>query len=262
MDYYPRGWTSVGDGRPSDERPGEWAQQLPPWQGQRDWCPSRGSAAGLFVEEVYSRAAANRTAECGRVERVGAEGDGGKWICVDDQLLPPEDCVVYSLGSRLDFSFESDLVARFGCEVHTFDCTVGTPPPAAVPRGVAFHPWCVGGKDAVQAISSDLGHEGESRQYFTLATILGKLGHEGIALLKMDIERHELAVVAALTGEAAPAQIAFETHLHNAYGMWGRPVTEGEWDALWGKLHALGYGVFANEPNPRCLCCCEFSLRR
>ena len=50
-------------------------------------------------------------------------------------------------------------------------------------------------------------------------------------------------------------------HLHNANGMWGRPVSEEEWTALWATLHGLGYGVFSHELNRLCLCCCEFSLQ-
>ena len=174
-----------------------------------------------------------------------------------------KDCIVYSLGSRLDFSFEIDVVKRFvGCQVHTFDCTVGTPPASEIPAFVSFHPWCVGGKDEVKNISSDLGHQGELGQYYTLTTIREKLGHASINLLKMDIERHEFAIVATLNDDNAPRQIAFETHLHNAYGMWGRPVSENEWATTWETLIGLGYGVFAHEPNPFCLCCCEFSVLR
>ena len=78
----------------------------------------------------------------------------------------------------------------------------------------------------------------------------------------MDIERHEFAVVASLTLDTAPTQLAFETHLHNAYGMWGRPVSETEWSTLWSALHTLGYSVFVHEPNPIVQCCCEFSVLR
>ena len=33
------------------------------------------------------------------LERVGALGDGGKWICGINQLQEKEDCVVYSIGT-------------------------------------------------------------------------------------------------------------------------------------------------------------------
>ena len=107
-----------------------------------------------------------------------------------------------------------------------------------------------------------MGHQGETGQYYTLGTICAKLGHELVDLLKMDIERHEFAVIATLTDANAPLQIAFETHLHNAYGMWGKPVQEREWVEMWTTLSELGFRIFSHEPNFLCLCCCEFSITR
>ena len=241
--------------------------------------PAFGHSPGLDEHTLH----APRT-PCVRTERVGgAAGDGGKIVCVDalpvraDAAANAADggraCLVYSLGSRLDFSFELDVVRRFGCEVHTFDCTVGSPKVGTVPTGVAFHPWCVGDTDEMRAISSDLGFGkgGEKFQYHTLATIAHTLGHglgtahgSVVDLLKMDIERHEFAVIASFpnASQFRARQVVFETHLHNAYGMWGRPVLHVEWAGLWGRLAALGYGTFSYEPNPMCLCCCEFSIRR
>ena len=56
-----------------------------------------------------------------------------------------------------------------------------------------------------------------------LETIMSKLKHGVVDLLKMDVERHEYDVVQHLM--VFPSQIVFETHLHNAYGMFGRPVS-------------------------------------
>ena len=259
-DYYPEGWVGLGDDVPvGGASVSIWETHLPSSRTSNDWCPTKNSAGASFVQSLYTEAA-GLTTSCENSQRIGGSGDGGKLICTD--TIRSHDCIVYSLGSRLDFTFETSIVKRFGCKVHTFDCTVGTPIETEIPDGVVFHPWCVGEKDELKAISSDLGHQGESGQYYTLATILKTLGHETIDLLKMDIERHEFAVVASLTLDTAPSQLAFETHLHNAYGMWGRPVSETEWSTLWSTLHTLGYGVFAHEPNPLCLCCCEFSVLR
>eukprot|EP00939_MAST-03C_sp_MAST-3C-sp1_P002910 g2910.t1 len=257
-DHFPSNWIGFGDDL--EEKLSPWEQRLPRSQSKNDWCPSKGSNGQVFVQSLYADKATELSTTCAKIERVGGAGDGGKLLCVDD--IRRNDCIVYSLGSRLDFSFEIDIVKRFGCQVHTFDCTVGTPKASQIPAGVSFHPWCVGDQDETKAISSDLGHQGESGQYYTLTTIRNKLGHSTIDLLKMDIERHEFTVVATLKDDNAPSQIAFETHLHNAYGMWGRPVSEDEWTAMWTTLSGLGYGIFAHEPNPQCLCCCEFSLVR
>lgn len=176
---------------------------------------------------MYQKATAERKSACDNIKRIGGTGDGGKQICIDH--MKRNQCVVYSLGFRLDFAFEMDVVKRLGCEVHTFDCTMGTPNDTVVPDGIVFHPWCVGGKDEIKVISSDLGHLGESGQYYTLTTIQAMLKHQAIDLLKMDIERYEFTFMASFTLALAPRQLAFETHLYNAYGMWGRPVTDSEW---------------------------------
>ena len=113
-------------------------------------------------------------------------------------------------------------------------------------------------------MSSDLGHQGEDGQFYTMEMIMAKLQHTEIDLLKMDIERSEYEVIASLPNDVSllPQQISFEAHLHNAYGMWGRMVTEKEWVTMWEKLNSLGYEVFEYEPNPKLLCCCEYSIRK
>jgi len=237
----------------------DWGKYLPSAMSKNDWCPSAGSAGQAFVQSMFSKAMSDRDSACVSIDRVGDAGDGGKILCTED--IKKNDCVVFSLGSRLDFSFEVDMVRRFGCIVHTFDCTVGTPSATKVPKGVFFHPWCIGGKDEVKMISSDLGHSKELGQYYTLSTIREKLEVSSIDLLKMDIERHEFSAISSMINAAdAPKQISFEAHLHKAYGMWGRPVSYQEWKSMWSSLDMLGYSVFSYEPNPIALCCCEFTL--
>lgn len=115
----------------------------------------------------------------------------------------------------------------------------------------------------MKKISSDLGHQNEHGQYFTLSVIMTKLRHNVVDILKMDIERHEFAVVESLPRTAAKfvKQILFEVHLHNAYGMWGGPVTFTQWENMWRKVDLMGYGVFSHEINQMLPCCCEFSLK-
>ena len=75
-------------------------------------------------------------AACSRLVRLGNGGDGGKIAC---RVAPPaaKPCLIYSVGSNNDFSFE---VAAHGmypqCEIHTFDPTVDFPRP---PSFVTFH---------------------------------------------------------------------------------------------------------------------------
>jgi len=164
------------------------------------------------------------------------------------------------LGSRLDFSFEEDLLKKTKCKVYTFDCTVGTP--KKVPTGVHFYPWCVGASDKMSTISSDLGYDGQQGQYYRLQTIMEKLFHKKVDILKMDIERHEFGVINSMANmKNAPNQIAFETHIQNSYSKWGKPVTFEEWNTLWGILDKLNYGVLNYEMNKFSACGAEFAVK-
>lgn len=59
------------------------------------------------------------------LERIGALGDGGKWLCGLSRLESKPDCVVYSIGAATHASFEAELLARTRfCEVWGFDFTV------------------------------------------------------------------------------------------------------------------------------------------
>ncbi|CAD7973565.1 unnamed protein product [Amoebophrya sp. A120] len=237
---------------------------------------------------------------CKRVSRLGPGGDGGKNVCADQlpnagqsrnngspatsltgsvgagDPLATSSCLVYSLGSRLDFSFEAAVVRETGCAVATFDCTVppekGQALAKKLPGTVNFHPWCVGESDEEKPISSDVGYKKKTGQFYTLETIQRKLGHERVDLLKMDIERSEFGVVKGLrlnspqqAGEERkflPRQILMETHLHDAYNLWGgKAVTAAQWSDFWQKLRGLGYRVIAHEPNPVGAVCHEWSVK-
>ena len=62
--------------------------------------------------------------DCHIEQRVGRLfGDGGKFVCGPDEYFRSRPCLIYSVGSNGDFSFETDVIRKFGCEVHTFDPT-------------------------------------------------------------------------------------------------------------------------------------------
>lgn len=58
---------------------------------------------------------------CQHERRIGRLGDGGKWICDPHRISEQEDCLVYSVGSNNDFSFEQSVLNDIGphCEIHT-----------------------------------------------------------------------------------------------------------------------------------------------
>ena len=115
-----------------------------------------------------------------REERVGPAGEGGKWLCDPNRLRARgADCLICSVGSFDDFSFEEAITRDVSSarEIHAFDHTVSNP--RNKPCGVHFHPWGLGG--AREPDGSDLKG---------LADIVVALGHKGrtIDVLKIDCE--------------------------------------------------------------------------
>lgn len=74
---------------------------------------------------------------------ISVENDGTKFLCqLDATLEQQQECVVFSLGSRGDSSFEKDVLARTKCKIWTLDCTVdGT---SLDPKRHTYKRWCAG----------------------------------------------------------------------------------------------------------------------
>lgn len=243
----------------------QWDKVLPHSDKRPDICGK--SAEDLaFVRAIFRAKFVAHAQPCASIMKVGGKkwlnddgSDGSKFICTAN--VSKGNCVVYSLGSRKDFSFEAEIVAKLQCKVHTFDCTVGDVSPDEVPHGVIFHPWCIGGENALKPYSSDLlVSKGNVAQYYTIRTVMFMLGHSYVDILKMDIERHEFAVIKTMACPGCFGQAAIELHLHNAYGMFGQAVTYEEWNDVWDSLvcdnglHPFSYDTSA------CKCCCEYSF--
>ena len=96
-------------------------------QRQRGGDHPQGS---VFYQQNYEP-----TWSCPFERRVGNIGDGGKWVCDPHRL--PDDCLVLSVGSASEWSFEEGIHAlKPHCEIHTFDHTIQ---PHNVPSFVHFH---------------------------------------------------------------------------------------------------------------------------
>ena len=126
------------------------------------------------------------THHCLFASRIGPMGDGGKWGCDIETI--PKNCLVYSIGSNRDTSYESTIASTLGCEIHTFDHTVGGWQPPSIPK-FTFHYY-------------GFGVDGGQ---FKLATILQELGHANrvIDIFKIDCEGCEWEQFKALTNECS-----------------------------------------------------------
>jgi FkbM family methyltransferase len=197
--------------------------------------------------------------------RFGAASDGGKFICAD--VLAAPDCVVYSLGSNNDFAFEEDVLKRTECTVVTFDCTSAA---RTVDRRHRFVKKCLGSTDRMAA---------NPAAWITLEAAMASMGHDKLALLKIDVEGAEYDVLSAWAQDAPglPRQLAMEVHYDGIY--WNTPAYRNSKDTsnlVWpmhkmrmtdlalfmSHLAGAGYGIVSREDNPSVAHCSELTLLR
>ena len=165
---------------------------------------------------------------CSHSERIGKMGDGGKWVCDFYQLKSRRNCLVYSVGSRGEFSFEIALKTRLPhCEIHTFDMNY-----YECPQGICiFHQIMFG--DGTTIVDSQSWNK-----------VVQQLKHQNrqIDILKIDIEGGEYQTFPTIfqsNQRSIPRQILVEIHLKQ------RNVTH----ALFQLLRQNRYVIFNKEPN-------------
>jgi FkbM family methyltransferase len=121
--------------------------------------------------------------------------------------------IVYSLGLATNIEFDLNLMAKYGVDIHGFDPTpksVDCIRQQTLPRSFHHHPVAVGGHDGEmifelpqaggQCARGIAPHSTPDGKTITvpsrkLSSIAAELGHKRIALLKMDVEGAEYAVL-------------------------------------------------------------------
>eukprot|EP00760_Papus_ankaliazontas_P035453 PhM_4_TR7802/c0_g1_i6/m.69697 len=155
---------------------------------------------------------------CKKPRVLGGPGDGAWTACFDD--LEPRfhhGCTVYSIGSAGDFSFD-DAIANLGCEVHTFDPTMGWAP-TKVQRGPNRYQYGIGiaGTSSDSASGYKMGAwAGQQRwKVRSLPDLMHWLHHGSVDVLKMDVEGNEWPVLESIAQNAQTVdiqQLLFEIH--------------------------------------------------
>ena len=139
-------------------------------------------------------------------------GDGPKYVCGIDILREHEKCVVYSIGSSYDFTFEY-AVNRVApnCEIHTFDGTMNLTdrpvPSNLVSQNIQFHNWNI--------IADCERVQDGPYNALCLQHTLERLGHTDtiISWFKIDCEGCEYVVVPHLLMSSVKVeQILMEVH--------------------------------------------------
>ncbi|KAL7563625.1 hypothetical protein ACA910_013365 [Epithemia clementina (nom. ined.)] len=195
---------------------------------------------------------------CQHEQRLGQLGDGGKWVCDPYRIAAKPTCLVYSVGSKNDFSFEESVFADIGthCEIHTFDpadysaralqirnngirslaganknSTTTTTNNKSGILNLNYHQW---GIDAENRIDTN------GKQFLTMNETVHRLGHVGrtIDIFKIDCEGCEIKSFRTWVGLqdiVRIQQVLVEVHSHSHEFFQG--------------MQQEGYTIFHKEPN-------------
>lgn len=168
-----------------------------------------------------------------RVKHYPSVESCGGWSFVTDRIGPQS--VIYSLGIGEDASFDEEVIEKFNARVYAFDPTPSTLEwikHQDMPDNFIFNPWAIsqqdgtlkfypravrGGKgsDVMYTLIPEAGLTGEAIEVpaWSLQSIMKKLGHESIDLMKVDIEGAEYEVLESMLDSGIyPHQLLVEFH--------------------------------------------------
>ncbi|KAH9926656.1 methyltransferase domain-containing protein [Epithele typhae] len=143
------------------------------------------------------------------VDRMGALGDGGKWLCGLSRIQDKPDCVIYSIGMDSSYSLEATLLrsTRY-CQVWIYDSTKGDDASHYIPRLLRHRAHFA----KLTLTSSDHHGPNDDPKGWTLKSLMAENGHAHIDFLRLDLEGWEWeamrGVVSDFTVErATPPQV-------------------------------------------------------
>jgi len=193
-------------------------------------------------------------------EHVSLGTEYGGYAVIPTRL--DESSVVYSFGVGTDISFDEGLIALRGVTVHAFDPTPRSlewVKAQTLPKQFVFHPWGVANYDGSAHFhapkdpthvshtlveSGNVGTGTVEAPVLRLQTIMERLGHDHIDLLKMDIEGAEYDVLDDLLGsKLAVPQILAEFHHFRS----GIPLEKTQ--RVVTALEQAGYVAFNASPS-------------
>ncbi|KAG8907145.1 hypothetical protein FRB99_005253 [Tulasnella sp. 403] len=200
------------------------------------------------------------------VERIGALGVGGKWICGLDRIADKNDCIVYSFGSSWESSFEAELLKRTKyCKIYGYhyDSKKFGPEVRSIDKlkwRSEFTKYGLASRDEppnYRSLTSIMHENGEeimagtgdivfSDLTFLFSLLSGSLGHTFVDVIKIDIEGWEFAALLPLFEGYAELPLPFgqlQLEIH---------VGDMEFDKIlhwWEALENAGLRPFYAEPN-------------
>jgi FkbM family methyltransferase len=210
---------------------------------------SRYFIPGLSKEVEYYQSHWEPNFSCRFEDSIGdTVTDGHKWLCDPHRLSMKQDCLVYSVGSNGQFSFEIAINHLLpNCEIHVFDPGDFSKAMEQANLNVTnYHAWGLKGSRSPNTSAFSSCFESENYLKNLVKTnmksfreITTELGHteRRIDVIKIDCEGCELAVFEDLI-ELDVRQVLMEVH-HVC------DLTTKMFETL---LNA-GYVIFHKEPN-------------
>eukprot|EP00438_Fugacium_kawagutii_P000012 Skav224856 [mRNA] locus=scaffold322:137844:138605:+ [translate_table: standard] len=185
---------------------------------------------------------------CDFARRLGRYGDGGKWVCDPHRLtlkaLFGPGCLVYSVGSNGDISFETAVHRSISplCEIHTFDLNPWSYyTNSKMPDFMHFHNQQIGANPPAKSFPE----------------IVNELQHSGrtIDIFKIDCEGCEWDMFQSWFDAGVDIRmILIELHACRA---------PDKVHSFFSLLHSKGYAIYRKEPNTigcRGGCCQEYAF--
>ena len=184
----------------------------------------------------------------------------GDWEYCPDYI--DESSIVYSLGVGDSIEFDNEIIKAHECQVYAFDPTpfsVNWISNQKTSFKLFFHPWAVSDFDGEMRmiqrenkkgkksnvmwteISSHSNCEGSIEvPVFSVLSIMKKLDHSSISLIKIDIEGTEYQVIDhMIENEIFPKQILVE--YHHRFNDKNKKMTRNSLN----NLRSCGYRIFS-----------------
>lgn len=192
------------------------------------------------------------------IERIGSDY-GGWTIC---PALVNRESIIYSFGVGEDISFDLGIIDRYDLQVYAFDPTprsIAWTKTQSLPANLHFIDYGIADFNGTASffppeITDHVSHSILRRPHNTghtievpvkrLSTIMQKLGHTRLSILKMDIEGAEYSVIDdMLKSTIRPAQILVEFHHRFESVGIRKTITAIK------RLNQEGYRIFSISPN-------------
>ena len=226
---------------------------VPAFDGSQDWVPI-SEAVGRGPGATWFQRYWEPCVGCAGLARLGARGDGGKWICDPDALFDERGahpCAVLSVGSNDDFTFERALIEAHGCLVHVYDHT-SKPPDYA---GEKHCTWCLD-RSKIRFFKHGLAPRPDASGTFVtlghmVKTLARDAGLGAVSLAKIDCEGCEFDVFREPATQAALRHV-LHLNLEVHFLLGGEAVANADrvarMAALWADVAPLMV-PFSKEPN-------------